>query len=357
MAGTTQVPTGDLPALGGSGTKPSIFISHRHVDSAIANALRMWLDDATDNGVTVYQSSSAPNAPLTGDPLNKALGQQLHDSSLILCPYTRASADWSWCMWECGLATHPLKADTRVVVLRFSDHVPSPLSHLLDVDARDAGDVTKFVTDLLTAKGYIPNHPGALTGLPADSPKVERRAADLFKALRKAGPPEPRQIWESWSVLALEFELDEVERAVNSGTQSDRESEICKLLEERKACTIVEGYRLANKMFGIDPFPETKPFADLYAEWEQDNPGATPWRDSVAKQIALRARRHAPATDWVVVPGAIDQLSIPVLCWTVRDPAQGTIQFHLYFIPVKRVDPSTGGVELGFAERPPEPLA
>jgi hypothetical protein len=329
--------------------KPSFFISHRHVDSGIADALRKWIYKATNNGVNVYQSSSAGNAPLTGDPLEAALRQQLYESSVVLCPFTGHGADWSWCMWECGLATDPLRADTRVVILQFSEDFPSPYGHLVRIDARDERDITKLVTDLLTDPDFVPDHDRALTGLPPDDPAVQQRATELFQALRKAGPPEPREIWESWSVLALEFELADIDEAIAAGSQPERERAICTLLKDPKKCRIVEGKRLARNMFGMSAFPDRKPFAELYSEWREDNPGSTEWLDSVAKQIALSARRKTPATDWVVVDGATSQLSIPVLCWTVRDPAARTIQFHVYFIPVKRVDPNTGGVELGFA--------
>lgn len=336
-------------AAGAGRAKPSFFISHRHVDWDIANALRKWIYKATNNGVSVYQSSSGANAPLTGDPLNESLRQELYESSVVLCPFTGHGPDWSWCMWECGLATHPLRADTRVVVLQFSEDYPSPYGHLVRIDARDERDITKFVTDLLTDRGFVPGHDRALTGLPPDDPAIHERATELFEALRKAGPPEPREIWESWSVLALEFDLADVEAATAAELQPARESAICTLLKDPTKCYVVEGRRLARNMFGMSAFPERKPFAELYKEWDEDNPGARQWLDSVAKQIALSARRRTPATDWVVVEGATSQLSIPVLCWTVRDPAARTIQFHVYFIPVKRVDPHTGGVELGFA--------
>ncbi len=336
-------------ALGSGPGRPSFFISHRHADSGIADALRNWIFDATNNGVTVYQSSSATNAPLTGDPLDEALRQQLYESSVVLCPFTGHGPDWSWCMWECGLATHPLKADTRVVVLQFSEAIPSPYSHLLRIDARDERDITKFVTELLTDAGFVPGRRRALTGLPPDGPAVQKRASELFEALRRSGPPEPDEITESWSVLVLEFDIGDIEEAMAAGTQPEREGAICRLLRDPTKCDVVEGRRLARNMFGMTAFPERTPFAGLYEEWEEDNPGTTQWLDSVARQIALSARRRTPATDWVIVEGATSQLSIPVLCWTVRKPALRAIQFHLYFIPVKRVDPQTGGVELGFA--------
>ena len=266
--------------------KPSFFISHRHVDWRIADALRTWVYTATNNGVTVYQSSSAGHAPLTGDPLNESLGQQqLYESSVVLCPFTGQGSDWSWCMWECGLATHPQRADTRVVVLQFSDDFPGPYAHLARIDARDERDITKLVTDLLTDPGFVPGRDRALTGLPPDHPEVQKRATGLFEALRKAGPPEPQEIWESWSVLALEFALADVEAAIGAGSQPERESAICTLLKDPTKCYVVDGRRLARNMFGMAAFPERKPFAELYDEWEEENPGTTQSMDSVAKQI------------------------------------------------------------------------
>lgn len=327
-----------------------MFISHRHADRAIADVLRDWIERWTQRSVRVYQSSSSKHSTRTGDRLTEALRRQLYESSVVLCPFTGHGPDWSWCMWECGLATHPLRDSTRVVILQFSGDVPSPFGDLVRVDVRDEQDILKFATDFLTDEDFVPDRRQPLTLLPAGDPIVDDAGKELYRSLRKVGPPEPGETWESWPVLILEFPLDLVDALDPNQDEDARVQGIEGLLMED--CNVVDGQRLARNMFGIIKFREPTPFADVYAEWRRQYPDSqAPWLNSVARQISLSARRRLPATDWVVVEGATAQLTIPVLCWTVREPAKGTIQFHMYFIPVKRVDPSAGGlVELGFIE-------
>jgi len=66
-----------------------------------------------------------------------------------------------------------------------------------------------------------------------------------------------------------------------------------------------------------------------------------------------------PATNWEVMEGgsgAASQWSIPVLCWTRRDKSRGWVQFDIYFIPVRELDPTTGRPELGYGPRDPAQL-
>lgn len=324
---------------------PSLFISHRHADHAIAGVLRDWIRDCTMETVRVYQSSNATDAVPSGSRLTAALRQQLHASSVVLCIFTGHDADWSWCMWECGVATDPLEDSTRVVVLQFCDDFPRPYADVVRVDVRNDRDVERFATELLTSPDFVPGHGRPLRQLDAHDPVVERKAQELVNALRDVGPPAPVEVWESWSVLNLEFPIELVDGLDDAQPEPDRVAAIQEMLLMH--CHVVEGQRLARNMFGIIRFPERIAFSKLYSEWQRQVPHSTSqWLESLAKQISLTARRRLPATDWEIVEGATTQLSIPVLCWTVRDPAKRTFQFHMYFIPVKTA--GDGGLELGF---------
>jgi len=250
-------------------------------------------------------------------------------------------------MWECGLATDPLKNNTRVVILQFSEDFPSPFGDLVRVDVRDEREIAKFATDFLTDPEFVPGRRQSLTQLASSDSIVEGYAEELFRSLRRVGPPEPPETWESWPVLILEFPIDLVEELAASEEESQRVGRIIEMLEQN--CTVVDGQRLARNMFGIISFPPRMSFAQVYSEWRRQYPeSGSQWMESVAKQISLSARRRLPATDWVVVEGATAQLTLPVLCWTVRDPATASFQFHIYFIPVKKA--AGGLVELGFVD-------
>src|SRR5689334_4569151 len=100
-------------------TKPLLFISHRHVDRSIADVLRKFVKDRSGGRITVFQSSSAQaENPRVGRELQQELKQALWSAGVVLLVYTSPEEDWSYCMWECGVATHPASPETKIVVLQ-----------------------------------------------------------------------------------------------------------------------------------------------------------------------------------------------------------------------------------------------
>jgi len=79
---------------------PRIFLSHRFADKPIADVIRRNL--ARWGFDDIYQAG-----PRLGDPLTDELRDVLEDVDLVILVYTVTDEEWSWCMWECGLATHP----------------------------------------------------------------------------------------------------------------------------------------------------------------------------------------------------------------------------------------------------------
>jgi hypothetical protein len=342
--------------LSGSPESPelSVFISHRHKDAAIATVLADWIRDCA--GVRIFQSSTPGDAPAPGRQLNLELRKALHDSSLVLCLFTAKHEDWSWCMWECGLAQNPVVDDTRVILLQFTDDFPDPFGDVVRVDVRSRNDIHKFAMGFLTDPQMFPGYGRPLRpDLAPTDPAVQRRARDLFDAFGEVGFPEPVEQWASWTILILELRLDEVESLDEDLSEDERVRLIKEMLMDR--CVVVDGERTARNIFGLVAIPQRIRFSKLYDLWRRKYQAPeSKWLDSIAGQISIAARRQIPATDWEIMEGAASgtsQSSMPVLCWTVRDPANACIQFHLYFIPVREVKPDTSGpVELGFA--PPE---
>src|SRR5436190_15481127 len=94
--------------------EPLVFISHRHADRRIADRLRKFIREKTGNSVEVHQSSSADaQAPRIGHNLKGDLLSALGKSDLLVLIYTGNDRGWDYCMWECGVATHPYSPETR----------------------------------------------------------------------------------------------------------------------------------------------------------------------------------------------------------------------------------------------------
>ena len=104
-----------------------LFISHKHFDRQIAEVLGRFIEERSAARIKVYLSSS-PDFP--GPRFGKALNAQLRDAlwrtELLILVYTSADQDWSYCMWECGMAAHPHGPNTTLIVFQCGPDIPGP---------------------------------------------------------------------------------------------------------------------------------------------------------------------------------------------------------------------------------------
>lgn len=330
----------------------AIFISHRHEDSQIADVLREFVKECTWGSVKVYQSSFPENAPRTARVLTQELRSQLHDADVVFCVYTCANDDWSYCMWECGVATDPLSDDPRVVVIQFSDDCPSPYSEQVRVNAKDRPSVGAFVRDFLTDPGFFPGFGEALLPRlqPSDA-QIMRKADELFDALQPFIPKEGgAEEWPAWAFLRVQLPLRDVEKWKTEPDAGARlEAARTSLLTD---AVIMNGDLTARNLFGRAKFPSGMRFTDVVDDWQAKYPGASlKWVDSLARQVMRAGSWQFPEPDWIAMRGASHgdtEWCIPVLNWIRRLPQSESIQFDIYFIPVRR-DDRTGQPHLEFA--------
>src|SRR5437773_1336560 len=86
--------------------KPLIFISHKTTDSKIATVIAKFIRDRTQGAVDIFLSSNWTfDGPRFGPGLNKELMTKLWKSDMVIFVYTSADQDWSYCLWECGVAS------------------------------------------------------------------------------------------------------------------------------------------------------------------------------------------------------------------------------------------------------------
>lgn len=335
----------------------AVFISHRHADHRIADALRKWIEEtAIGTPVEVFQSSQPGGGPRPGHPLNEELHRQLKKANVVLCVFTVQDADWSYCMWECGLATDPVKPSTNVIILQCTSHFPAPFQDRVRVDARELSSIENFVTGFLTEPEFFPNSGGPLAPRwEPGSDRVKRKADALFHGLKDLLPEESAE-WRPWPVLILELKNSEVAQLSDCRDETDRLHTVNDLLTS--SCVAVDAQRTAPNLFGIAHFQTRHAFQWIKEAWERTNPTSeSVWITSIARQISLAARDLMPYTDWVLMesgPRGAGQWYTPVLCWTRRNSTKGWVQFDIYFIPAKGRDPGTGAPDLGYGPKNPE---
>lgn len=324
----------------GSPAPRVLFISHRQVDKPIADALTQWIDDLNlDPPIEIFQSTRPGRGAGSGYRLDAELRRGLKRANVVICLYTVHDSDWSYCMWECGLAEDPVEPSTHVIMLQFTDRYAAPFQDRVRVDVRDPDSVLAFVTEFLTRPDYFPGSGGpVLPNVDPEGGTVTRQAAKLQEKLEALAPRESRE-WRPWPVLVLQFPADEIDDFVAERFTSEEEQtrEMRHLLDNH--CVVVDGDRTAPSLFGKHFEPRT-PFKAVTEAWRsRSRPSSNfDWLDSVARQISLAARDEMPDTEWVVMeggPGIASQWSTPVLCWTRRNNSKGWVQFDIYFIPAK----------------------
>src|SRR3954453_8886931 len=111
----------DVRIIGGERAvkQPLLFISHRHVDKPIADVLRQFVTERSGGRISVFQSSSAQaEGARVGREVQRELKENLWQAGVIVLIYTSPDEDWSYCMWECGVATHPGSPETKILLLQ-----------------------------------------------------------------------------------------------------------------------------------------------------------------------------------------------------------------------------------------------
>ena len=147
----------DTPRMTES-ARPLLFISHRHADRPIADALRKFVTDRSGGRIAVFQSSSAEaENPRVGRELQKELKEHLWAAGIVILVYTSPEEDWSYCMWECGVATHPQSPETKVVVLQCGSAAAGGLRRCRPGQRPGSGRaIQKFASEFLTSADFFP---------------------------------------------------------------------------------------------------------------------------------------------------------------------------------------------------------
>ena len=116
----------------------NLFISHKHSDTRIAKVVADFVESRTLGEVSVHMSSDPRyKGPRLGKNINQELCAALYDCNVLLLLYTSADEDWSYCMFECGVATDPQSPRTNIIVFQCGEDVPSPFADQLRVNVRD----------------------------------------------------------------------------------------------------------------------------------------------------------------------------------------------------------------------------
>lgn len=236
--------------------EPMTFISHKHADRAIAQVIAAFIEERSNNTVRVHLSSNPDfGGPKFGPSLNAQLRQALWDTDVLLLVYTSADQDWQYCMWECGVATHPTTPDTSIIVFQCGTDVPAPFQDVLRVNVRSLDDVKKFTDQFLRNPNFFPKLKVALAPSVRDA-SVDNYAKDFHKQINDVLPPPDvglAEEWPAWPYLRVELPRSEIEKIeqANEAERAKLSYEIVKNFGE-----VADSDARAAQLFGQAVLPQ-----------------------------------------------------------------------------------------------------
>ncbi len=318
---------------------PTVFISHRHADKDIAQTVAEFIDRHSGGRAKVFCSSSKDfEGVVAGQTIEGTLKQALAASDLVLLIFTVATEDWSYCMYECGLATDPTdQKETRVVVLQCGAIPPKPYVDHLSVELHDLESITRFVRTFLTGTEYFPKRGEPLTGFQAQGPQVTEFAAELHQNLAanlaRLDVEEAKERPAS-TYLCIELDRDALDELQSEQGQSDEDA--VRIVRDRAR---VVGKSYAHALFGF-LFDATTTLGRVVDEWTADHPGAgspalPAWFGSLVKQVrAVAAGKIQEKVDWAPYRAEPGEAIIPFVAGSRTVPSTGGLQLHVYFMPM-----------------------
>ncbi len=340
--------------------RPVLFISHRHEDRPIADVLRKFIQARTGGRVTVFQSSS-PDAegPRQGRNVTQELRLALWQTSVLILIYTTRDQDWSYCMWECGVAQIPEPSDTKTIVFQSADQFPEVFADQLRVGLRDRDAIEKFVTDLLTDPTYFSKFGRAITEFDPGTDPVREAAAELFEQLNKVLPPlqtTADEEWPPYPQLTLELTDEQVERIRTAqGTAADRLQLARQVVVDEALVTGGDGQ--VGRIFQARGFPRNPsmpgvPMRDLVEAWKGQSPTpSSRWIDGMCTQIMATTRNQFPTLRWELMRGADRADGTwygPVVRYVKKVASRGYEEIDIVFCKFELDD--SGRPKIGLAE-------
>ncbi len=311
---------------------PLVFISHRHADRQIAETMARFLRNRMAGKARVYLSSSPDfEGPRFGKTLNEELGKALAAAEAVILVFTSETQDWSYCMWECGVATDPTdEQPTAVVVLQCTPDKPGPYGDQLRVDVTDVSSLQNFVKALLTSTELFPHRQAPLTGFAPEGPEVRELAAELQEALAAVLPVDWRKDRRKPTCPYLRVRLPEDAagqlRSLPPNDLSPTGLEIVATQAE------IVGHSDAQALFGMLLRPGTT-LGDVLSHWQEDHPDVDPrWFQALAEQIQAALAGKFRSVKWATYKSEIGRADVPfVSSWRAVETG---VELDVYLVPI-----------------------
>jgi len=313
-------------------SNPLVFISHKHSDRAIAETIARFIKTTTAGNVRVHLSSSPDfEGPRLGKPLNDELKRALGAAEAVILVFTSETEDWSYCMWECGIATNPNDPrPTSVVAIQCGANEPKPFGDQLRVDARNLDSVQTFVKTLLTSADFFARRDAAVTGFAAEGTEVKEFAAELHSKLDEVLPSGPGAERSMPTSPYLRLRLDDQTADQLRTSYLGDDTEKCLPILEAGA-EIAESTGAEN-VFNMRLEPGAT-LGDVLTAWRRDHraDGEARWFSALAEQIEAAIVGTLRPVKWAPLATTTGRADVPYVAAS-RRVATG-LEFDVYVVP------------------------
>jgi hypothetical protein len=230
---------------------------------------------------------------------------------VVVLIYTRRDQDWSYCMWECGVAQLPEPSRTKTVVFQCADQFPMVFADQVRVGVKNEQDIERFATALLTDPEYFPKLGRAVTDFHASTEPVQEAAQELYRTLQDVLPThdEVGEEWPPYPQLTMELTDEQMERIRKAeGSAEQRLVAARKVVVEEALVTGGDGQ--IGRIFSARGFPRNSSMPgilmrDLISSWEANSPTPTSrWVDGMCSQVLATAHDQFPRARWELMRGA-----------------------------------------------------
>jgi hypothetical protein len=336
MKGVQEM-NGELQAEG----KLSVFISHRHKDKKMAEVLKKTVKNWTAGQAQVFQSSDEGSSYLVGESITEALQKALDKANVVLLLYTIPDADWSYCLWECGVATNPKSFDTRVVVFQCLDDAPAPYKEKHRIRITQP-DIRKFAFAFHRDEKFFPGLNRAFASAEVLSDDIVRSRGDqLYQSLRELIPDEKHEEVRRWHYLQLALDQEFVQEIKKQKNEKVAREKAYELIEANGRVAAASPGALPH--FGIADMQPDLQFNDLFNRWKEvaaDWPGSPEdvnWFEYLCDEMA-RAIKNIPAKEATTPLKSVAEQGtwyLPVINRVRKDSEKWDFYVELYRLPEK----------------------
>jgi predicted transcriptional regulator len=311
---------------------PLVFVSHKHSDREIAETIARFVKNRTAGKVRVHLSSSPDfEGPRLGKPLNDELKGALGAAEAVILVFTSETEDWSYCMWECGIATNPNDPrPTSVVVVQCGENEPKPFGDQLRVDARNLDSVQTFVKTVLTSTDFFARRSTSVTGFAAEGPEVKEFAAELHGKLGEVLPSGAGAERSTPTSPYVRLRLDDqTAEELRTAYLDDETETYLPIIEERAEIAESTG---AESVFNMRLEPGAT-LGDVLAAWRRDHhaDGEARWFSALAEQVVAAIVGTLRPVKWAPYMTTTGRADVPYVAASRRVAAG--VEFDVYIVP------------------------